>query len=73
MLPEVTETPYRTVLEAVTIYGHDLSVTVEQAVLSASLLRWIYLAGVVFFLVRFSVCILGVVLLIHRHEVKKHD
>jgi TonB family protein len=73
MLPEVTVTPYRNVLEVVTVYGHDLSVTVEQAVLSANLLTWIYLAGVVFFLGRFSIRILGIVVLIHRHPVRKQD
>lgn len=71
MLPEVTVTPYRNLLEVVTVYGHDLSVTVEQAVLSTSLLMWIYLAGVAFFLGRFSVRILGIVLLISRHPVRK--
>lgn len=73
MLPEVTVTPYRNVLEVVTVYGHDLSLTVEQTVLSADLLIWIYLSGVTFFLGRFLLRIWGIVLLIRRHPVKVSD
>ncbi|MDD2380930.1 MAG: M56 family metallopeptidase [Mariniphaga sp.] len=73
MLPEVTVTPYRNVLEVITVYGHDLSVTVEQALLSADLLIWLYLAGVAFFLGRFLVRMFGIVLLIRRHPVHKQD
>lgn len=73
MLSEITVTPYRNVLEAVTVYGQDLSVTVEQAVLSANMLIWIYLAGVAFFLGRFFFRIAQVVFVIHKNQVRKFD
>ena len=73
MLSEITVTPYRNVLEAITVYGNDLSVTVEQAVLSVSLIGWIYLAGVVFFLGRFLFRLVQIALLIQKNEVRKYD
>lgn len=73
MLSEITVTPYRNVLEAVTVYGQDLSVTVEQAVLSATMLIWVYLAGVAFFLGRFLFRLVQVGLLVGKNEVYKYD
>jgi TonB family protein len=73
MLSEITVTPYRNVLEAITVYGNDLSATVEQAVLSVSLIGWIYLAGVVFFLGRFLFRLVQIALLIQKNEVRKYD
>src|SRR5690606_7696530 len=71
MLSEITVTPYRNVLEAVTVYGQDLSVTVEQAVLSATMLIWVYLAGVAFFFGRFLFRLVQVGLLIQKNKVHK--
>lgn len=73
MLSEITVTPYRNVLEAITVYGNDLSATVEQAVLSVSLIGWIYLTGVVFFLGRFLFRLVQIALLIQKNEVRKYD
>lgn len=73
MLSEITVTPYRNVLEAVTVYGQDLSVTVEQAVLSATMLFWVYLAGVAFFFGRFLFRLVQVGLLIQKNKVHKYD
>lgn len=73
MLSEITVTPYRNVLEAVTVYGQDLSVTVEQAVLSATMLIWVYLAGVAFFFGRFLFRLVQVGLLIQKNKVHKYD
>jgi TonB family protein len=73
MLTEITVTPYRNVLESVTVYGQDLSVTIEQAVLSATLLIWIYLAGVAFFLGRFLFRVAQIVVVILKNPVRKHD
>lgn len=73
MLSEITVTPYRNVLEAVTVYGQDLSVTVEQAVLSATMLIWVYLTGVAFFLGRFLFRLVQVGLLIQKNKVHKYD
>jgi TonB family protein len=69
MLSEITVTPYQNLLEAVTIYGQDFSVSVEHAILSTTLIIWIYIAGLMFFLGRFLLRITQVVFIIHRHEV----
>ena len=73
MLAEITVTPYRNMIEAVTIYNHDLSGNVEQAILSASLLVFAYFGGVVFFLGRFVFRAIQISLIIHKNEVQKLD
>ena len=49
LLAEITVTPYRNLMEAITVYSHGFSGSVEQAILSANLLIFTYLAGVIFF------------------------
>lgn len=73
MLSEITVTPYRNVLESVTVYGQDFSVTVEQAVLSTTLLIWIYLAGVAFFLGRFLFRVAQIAFVVLKNPVQSHD
>jgi TonB family protein len=70
MLAEVTVTPYRNMIEAITIYSHDFSGSVENAILSANLLIYIYLAGVTFFFGRFLFRIIQVLLIIRRNGVQ---
>jgi len=70
MLAEVTVTPYRNMLEAITIYSHGFSGNVEQAILSTSLLIYFYLAGVAFFLARFLFRMFQLVFIIKRSEVQ---
>jgi TonB family protein len=53
LLEEITVTPYRNLIEAVTVYGKDLSGSIEQAILSAHFVILVYLLGVTFFLYRF--------------------
>src|SRR5690554_1865284 len=53
MLTEITVTPYQNLLETVTVYGRDFTITVEQAVLSVHLIIWIYLIGLILLLGRF--------------------
>jgi TonB family protein len=72
MLSEITVTPYRNILESVTVYGQDLSVTVEQAVLSTTLLVWIYLAGAAFFLGRFLFRVVQIAFVILKNQVQNH-
>jgi TonB family protein len=55
MLTEITILPYRNLIEAVTVYGKDLSGTIEKAILSADFIIVIYLSGVALFLVRFLI------------------
>lgn len=73
MLSEVTVTPYRNLLEAVTVYGQDFTVTVEQSILSATLLIWIYLAGLLFFIGRLLFRVTQIIFVIRKNEVLKSD
>ena len=71
MLAEITVTPYRNLIEAVTVYGKDLSGSVEQAILSANLIILIYVLGVTFFLGRFLFRIAVLYRLISKNKVKR--
>ena len=70
MLAEITVTPYRNLLESITVYSHGLSGSVEQAILSANLLIYCYLAGVTFFFGRFLFRIIQLVLIIRSSQVQ---
>ncbi|HSO88404.1 MAG TPA: M56 family metallopeptidase [Draconibacterium sp.] len=69
VLSEVTVTPYRNLLESITIYSHDFSGSVENAILSVNLLIYIYLAGITFFFGRFLFRIIQLLLIIKRNGV----
>ncbi|SHE38265.1 outer membrane transport energization protein TonB [Mariniphaga anaerophila] len=71
MLSEITVTPYSNLMETVTVYGHDFTITVEQAVLSASLLIWIYLVGLALFMGMFLVRLIRIGKIVRTHEVQK--
>lgn len=71
MLAEITVTPYRNLIEAVTVYGKDLSGSIEQAILSADAIIFVYLTGVVFLFLRFLLRISRIGWLIKRHPVQK--
>lgn len=73
MLSEVTVTPYRNMLEAVTVYSRDFSGSVEQAVLSAKFLVFIYLLGLLVFTARFLVRIIHIFILIRKNPVVRLD
>jgi len=70
ILAEITVTPYRNLIEAVTVYGKDLSGSVEQAILSANLIILIYILGVTFFLGRFLLRIAVLYRLISKNQVQ---
>ena len=71
MLNEVTVTPYRNLLESITIYSHDVSGGVEKAILSADLLIYIYLIGLTFFVGIFIFRLIQILYKIHRNEVQR--
>ena len=73
MLAEVTVTPYRNMIEAITIYSHGFSGSVEQAIISTSLFIYIYLAGVAFFLGRFLFRIIQILLIIRKNKIQVAD
>ena len=70
MLAEVTVTPYRNLIEVVTVYGRDLSGTVEQTVNSSQILILIYITGLAFFFLRFVLRIGQVVFLIFNNKIQ---
>lgn len=71
MLAEVTVTPYRNLMEAVTIYGQDFSGVVVQSISSSRIIIMVYLAGLLFFFGRFIFRIIQILLLIHRNPVQQ--
>lgn len=70
MLSEVTVTPYRNMLEAITIYSHGFSGSVEHAIVTTSSLMYFYLAGVIFFLVRFLFRIFQMIHIVKQNKVQ---
>jgi len=72
MLSEVTVTPYRNLMEAITIYGQDFSGTATQFISSSRLVILIYLLGLFFFSIRFAIRIVQIILLIGRNEVQRN-
>ena len=70
MLAEVTVTPYRNLLEAVTVYGRDFSGTLEQTISSSQIIILFYLAGLLFFLVRLVFRLLQILYLIRKNQVE---
>ncbi len=71
MLSEITVTPYRNLIEAVTVYGKDLSGSLEEAILSANSIILIYITGTVFFFARFLFRVSKIILLIKQNNVQK--
>lgn len=71
MLAEITVTPYRNLMEAVTIYGRDFTGTVEQTISSSRIIILIYFAGLLFFLGRFIFRLVQLLILIHKNPVQQ--
>lgn len=70
LLAEVTVTPYRNLVEAVTVYGRDLSGTVVQTISSSQIIILIYLGGFIFFFSRFAFRIGQIILLVVKNKVQ---
>ncbi len=73
LLEEITVTPYRNLIEAVTIYGKDLSGSIERAILSTSFVIMVYWLGAVAFLFRFLFQAANLVFLIVKNPVQKSN
>lgn len=71
MLAEVTVTPYRNLMEAVTVYGQDFSGAVVQSISSSRIIIGLYLLGLIFFLSRFIFKIVQLSLLIYRNKTEQ--
>lgn len=72
MLPEVTVTPHRNLLETVVVFGQDFSGVVENTVSSNLIIISVYLVGVAFFLARFIFRLIQIFLLVKRNSVHKN-
>lgn len=73
ILEEITVTPYRNLLEVVTVYGKDLSGSIERAILSTNFLILIYTLGTSFFLFKFLYQAGNLVYLIIKNPVQKSN
>ena len=73
MLAEITVTPYRNLIEAVNVYSHGLSGSVEQVILSTQLLVFAYLVGVLIFASRFLFRVLQIIFIIRKNQVQELD
>jgi len=71
MLPEVTVTQYRNLMEVVTIYSQDVSGALVQTISSSRIIVFIYFLGLLLFTVRFLVHLGQIALLISRNTVQK--
>ncbi|NQU88413.1 MAG: hypothetical protein HQ541_21920, partial [Mariniphaga sp.] len=70
LLTEITVTPYRNLIEAVTVYGRDFSGTLEHVILSDNTIIYVYLGLVVFFLGRFLFRISRIFILIIKNPIE---
>ncbi|WP_167619004.1 M56 family metallopeptidase [Maribellus sediminis] len=71
LLSEVTVTPYRNLLEAVTIYGQDLSGNVVHQISSSRLIILVYLLGLLFFMLKFIMRISQIQKLVRKNEIRR--
>lgn len=73
MLPEITVTPYRNLLETVVVFGQDFSGAIENTVNSSQVIVLMYFIGVLFFLSRFIFRLIQIALLIKQNQVHQTD
>ena len=71
MLSEITVTPYRNMLESITVYGHGFAGHIEETVLSAQMVIYIYLAGVTVLLGLFVFRLIQILLKINNKRVEQ--
>ncbi|WP_340112429.1 M56 family metallopeptidase [Maribellus mangrovi] len=71
LLSEVTVTPYRNLIEAVTIYGQDLSGNVVHQISSSRLIVFVYLLGLLFFMLKFVMRIAQIRKLVLKNKIRR--
>lgn len=71
MLSEITVTPYRNLVEAVTIYGQDFSGAMVETISSSRIILFLYLLGLIFFTIRFFIRLGQIAMLISKYPVQK--
>ncbi len=74
MLEEVTVFPYSNLLESISVYGNSVSGSIVQMLTASQWIGLIYLAGVLFFVIRFVIRITQIQMIIKRgKKVKSQD
>lgn len=73
MLSEITVTQYRNMLESITVYGHGFAGHIEETVLSAQMVIYIYLAGVTVLLGLFVFRLMQILLKINNNRVEQEQ
>ena len=74
MLEEVTVFPYSNLLESISVYGNSVSGSIVQMLTASQWIGLIYLAGVLFFVIRFGIRITQIQMIIKRgKKVKSQD
>lgn len=73
MLAEITVTPYRNLIEAVTIYGQDFSGTIVNTISSSRIIILFYFVGLLFFLGRFIFRLIQISTFIRKNNVQQVD
>jgi len=71
MLPEVTVSPYKSILKIMSFYGRPDGPDFNAIAGIINVLIYTYLAGVIYFSLRFLYRILRIMLLVKRNEVKE--
>jgi hypothetical protein len=69
MLDEITVTPYRNLLETVSVYGTEVSASIVREISTSTYLIGIYLAGVCLFALRLVWRLVQIFWLIRQNEV----
>jgi TonB family protein len=69
VLAEVTVTPYVNLLSTITVYGAGFTQGAEKFVLSYSVLGYIYLAGVAFFVIKLFIQLFLIISLVAQNKV----
>lgn len=68
MLSEITVTPYRNLLETVSVYGNEVSTSIVQEISTSTYIIGVYLLGMSFFALRLLIRLVQISRLIRRNK-----
>ena len=72
-LPEITVTPYANLLESISVYGSSVSGNIASALSTSQWVVIVYLAGILFFAIRFSIRLLQIKKIIRQGKLIKKE
>ncbi len=73
LLSEITVTPYRNLLESITVYGHGISGDIENVVVTTQSILYFYFAGVLLFISLFLFRLLQIIIKVIRNRVVEQE